>query len=258
MRVFLVRAALAFACLLPGGLFLNAMPVHSDLPEDPRPCRAGTLYLTFNTGSMAVADHVAEVLRQEHVRATFFIDDDQTYVGDHVLDARWANYWRARVAEGHAFGNLALSRASFRKDLPDGRVHAVLPDGKAASFTRDRFCDEFNRVDERFTDLTGKHLGPLWRAPAGSATPRALEWAKSCGYSQPQAGVPNDLLGEDLSSSVLTNQVVFDRAVHTARDGAVLTVPMGGGPHREPFAALLRPLLTKLKSQGYCFAPLKG
>ena len=61
------------------------------------------VYLTFDTGHMAVAPLIAEVLQRQKVRVTFFAAQEKTQQGDGSLGQHWAPWWKARAAEGHAF-----------------------------------------------------------------------------------------------------------------------------------------------------------
>jgi peptidoglycan/xylan/chitin deacetylase (PgdA/CDA1 family) len=67
------------------------------------------VYLTFDTGHMAVAPLIADVLRQENVRVTFFAAHERTQQGDGSLGDHWAPWWRARAAEGHMFASHTMT-----------------------------------------------------------------------------------------------------------------------------------------------------
>ena len=54
---------------------------------------------------MGVAPLVAEVLARQQVKATFFLANERTQTGGSSLDDGWAPWWKARAAEGHAFGS---------------------------------------------------------------------------------------------------------------------------------------------------------
>jgi peptidoglycan/xylan/chitin deacetylase (PgdA/CDA1 family) len=220
-------------------------------------CRAGTLFLALETGTMAAADHIAEVMRAEHVRATFFLADEVSYQGGHALDERWAGYWRERVAEGHTFGNHTWSHAVVRKDLADGRVLAAMPDGKSLTFDQRSYCEQLTQVDERFFALTNRHLTAMWRAPAGRTTPRTLAWASSCGYPRHVGWTDASLLGDELPAGQYPNELLLARALRDARDGDILMMHLGIRSRRPPLAAVFRPLLAGLKARGFCFATLK-
>lgn len=88
-------ATLALACGLPLAPQAAAAPA-------ARACPAGTLYLTFDTGSMSQAQLIADTLRRHQIRATFFLANEPTVRKDGSLDPSWAPYWKSLVADGHA------------------------------------------------------------------------------------------------------------------------------------------------------------
>ncbi len=129
---------------------------------------AGTVYLTFDTGNMAQAETIARILRQEKVKATFFLANEKTFRDDHALDPAWRDYWRARTTEGHAFGNHSFRHVYLKRDLPDGRLLATVNyNGPEIKLDERGFCAELKKVDDSFHSLTGQHLSGLWRAPGG-------------------------------------------------------------------------------------------
>ncbi len=97
-RLSMLRAAAATAALVlcalataaPGGVNAGA-------------CK-GTVYLTFDTGSMSQAQLIADTLRRHRIHATFFLANEKTIHGDSTLDDGWAPYWKSLAADGHAFG----------------------------------------------------------------------------------------------------------------------------------------------------------
>ena len=78
------------------------------------------LYLTFDTGHMGVARLVADVLARQQVKATFFLADERTQDGGGSLDDAWAPWWKARAAEGHAFGSHTFDHVYWLADRPGG------------------------------------------------------------------------------------------------------------------------------------------
>ena len=117
-------------------------------------CR-GTLYLTLDTGNMRHAEAIADILARHQVKATFFVAQEKTWRGDHALDPAWAGYWKARVAEGHAFGSHTWRHGAFRRDPPDGKVIYRLMDGRQLTLRADEVCAELRQPDTRFAELTG-------------------------------------------------------------------------------------------------------
>ncbi len=145
------------------------------------PACKGTLYLALFTSNMSQAENIARILAQRDVKATFFLANEKTVRGDYTLDPAWGDYWRARVAEGHAFGSHTWDHGSFRGDLEGGRVRYVRG-GKTSILDADGVCAELKRVDTRFRELTGRSLDPVWSAPGGHTTPNTLAAAKRCGF----------------------------------------------------------------------------
>ena len=60
-----------------------------------------TVYLSFDTGNMSVAQLVSDVLNRQHVKATFFLANEKTSRGDFALDDSWKLFWQDRLREGH-------------------------------------------------------------------------------------------------------------------------------------------------------------
>jgi peptidoglycan/xylan/chitin deacetylase (PgdA/CDA1 family) len=218
------------------------------------PACKGTLFLTIDTGSMSQAENVARILAKHDVKATFFLANEPTARGDFALDPAWGGYWRARVAEGHAFGSHTWHHGYFRGDLDGGRVRYA-HDGVTEVLDPAQVCAELKRVDERFRELTGRGLDPLWRAPGGRTTPSALAAAKGCGYAHvhwAEAG----FLGDELPSDRYPNDQLVARALKRLRDGDVMMMHLGIRSRKDPFAPMLDPLLEGLKARGFCFATL--
>jgi peptidoglycan-N-acetylmuramic acid deacetylase len=230
-----------------GMLLLLATPaVHATAA-----CR-GTLYLTFDTGNMRHAELIAETLARHGVKATFFLAQEETTRGDHALDASWAPYWRARVAEGHAFGSHTWRHGSFRSDRGE-RVRYRLPDGHSETLDAGAVCEELKRPDSRFQELTGHRLDPLWRAPGGRTTPNTLAAAQACGY-QHVGWAPAGFLGDELPSDSYPNALLVQRALAGLKDGDIVMAHLGIWSRKDPFAPMLDTLISGLKSKGFCFS----
>jgi len=221
----------------------------------------GTIYLTFDTGSQSQAQFIADTLNRHHIKATFFLANEKTVNGDYSLDPSWAPYWKARVAEGHAFGSHTFDHVYAQRDLPNGRIE-VKPQfganaGKKLAWTPQQYCDELNRVAKRFTELTGARLDPLWRAPGGRVTPNLLAAGKACGYAH--AGwAPAGFSGDELPSSSWPNDKLLKRALNGLKDGDIFLAHLGIWSRKDPWApGVLEPLISGLEKKGYCFATLR-
>ena len=146
-------APLALAALLAGWSAIVTAAAAQPAAH-PAGCR-GTLYLTLDTGNMGEAERIAQILARHQVRATFFLANEKTPRGDHALDDGWAGYWRARVAEGHAFGSHTFDHVYFRADPAVGpAAFTARPQfggsaGRALRWDGAAVCGELTRVDAR-------------------------------------------------------------------------------------------------------------
>lgn len=225
------------------------------LPSWAQAACQGTVYLTFDTGNMSQAETIARILNAHAVRATFFLANEKTYRGDHALDPSWQAYWRARVAEGHSFGNHTWDHVYLKRDLNERETLAAGDNGEQR-LTADGLCRELNRVDERFQELTGARLAGLWRAPGGRTTRQTIRWAASCGYPLHVHWNDAGFIGDELPSDTYPNDALLERALKNIRPGTVVMMHLGIWSRKQPLAPILDPLITGLKARGYCFAPL--
>ncbi|MGZ3183181.1 MAG: polysaccharide deacetylase family protein [Telluria sp.] len=249
-----MRARLA----LTAGAFALAI---ASLPAQAANACRGTIYLTFDTGSQSQAELIAETLKRHHAKATFFLANEKTVRGDWSLDPSWAAFWKARVAEGHAFGTHTFDHVYWQKDLPGGKM-VVKPQfgahaGQKLTWTEPEYCHELKRVDERFAELTGAHLDPFFRAPGGHTSPNVLAAAKACGYRHfgwPPAGFS----GDETPSERFSNAHLLHEALENLRDGDIFMAHMGIWSRKDPYMpANLEPLLSGLEKKGFCFATLR-
>jgi peptidoglycan/xylan/chitin deacetylase (PgdA/CDA1 family) len=234
-------------------LLLAALPAAAE----PACAPAKRLYLTIDTGSMRDADHIAAVLKRHAVKATFFLADEPTVKGDKSLDEGWAPYWRGLVAEGHAFGSHTWRHWYLREDRADGTIrYQGKGKGEVQNLDRAAFCAELKAPAERFKAMTGATMAALWRAPGGRTTPRALDWAKACGFSQHVGWSPAGFLGDELPSDKYPNQMLLDRALANIKGGDILLMHTGIWSRAENFTDILDPLIGGLQAKGFCFATL--
>jgi len=223
-------------------------------------CR-GTVYLTFDTGSQSQAELIADTLRRHHAKATFFLANEKTVRGDWSLDPSWAAFWKARVAEGHAFGSHTFDHVYWQRDLAGGRM-VVKPQfgahaGRKLTWSAQDYCTELKRVDTRFHELTGAHLDPIFRAPGGHTSPNVLAAARQCGMRH-VGWSPAGFSGDETPSERFPNAVLLKRALEKLRDGDIFMAHMGIWSRQDPYLpANLEPLLTGLEQRGFCFATLR-
>lgn len=226
---------------------------------------ARPLYLTFDTGHMGVAEHIAEVLRRQQVPVTFFAADERTRVGDGSLGGHWAGWWRARAGEGHEFASHTLDHSYWRADLPqpDGsmkfriRASAGAQAGQDQIWTAAQYCAALDAASNRLQKHTGRVPLPLFRAPGGKTSPALLAAARACGYLH-VGWAPAGFLGDELPSETYPNAKLLKQALRDVRAGDVLMAHLGIWSRKDPWApAVLEPLIEGLKARGFCFRTLR-
>jgi peptidoglycan/xylan/chitin deacetylase (PgdA/CDA1 family) len=218
------------------------------------------VYLSFDTGHMAVAPLVADVLKRHDVKVTFFLANERTKTGGASLDDEWAAWWRARAAEGHAFGSHTWDHDVWQADTTAGlRVKPTQGPqaGKARVLDTAAYCAELQKPAERLLALSGQRMGSIFRAPGGKTSPGLLKAAQSCGWTH-VGWSPAGFLGDELSSDTYPNAALLQRALRDIRPGDVLLAHLGIWSRKEAWApAVLEPLITGLKARGLCFATLR-
>ncbi len=224
------------------------------------------VYLTFDTGHMGVAPLVAEVLNRHQVKVTFFLANERTRSGGASLDEEWAPWWKARAAEGHAFGSHTWDHDVWRADVPvppgDTASLRVKPTagpqtGRERLLTPQAYCEELKRPARRFEAMTGQTMGGVFRAPGGKTSPALLKAAAACGFTH-VGWSPAGFLGDELPSDRYPNERLLQQALRDVKAGDILLAHLGIWSRQDPWApAVLEPLITGLKARGLCFATLR-
>jgi peptidoglycan-N-acetylmuramic acid deacetylase len=218
------------------------------------------VYLTFDTGHMAVAPLIADVLKRHDVKATFFLANEKTRTGGTSLDDEWAAWWRARAAEGHAFGSHTWDHDVWKGDVGGG--FRVTPTAGAAAgrprvLDAPGYCAELARPAARFEAMAGQPMNAIFRAPGGKTSQALLKAAAQCGWTHvpwSDAG----FLGDELPSDRWPNAALLERALRGIRPGDILLAHLGIWSRQDPWApAVLEPLIKGLKARGLCFATLR-
>ena len=248
--------------LLLSAIFLIATPARSADAVALKACE-NPLYLTFDTGHMEVASLIADVLKRQNVKVTFFAANERTKVGDGSLGNHWAPWWKARVAEGHEFASHTYDHVYWRGDLPGVepkfRMQATAGafEGREFTFDAKKYCDQLAYANERMQDFTGKKPLPLFRAPGGKTSPRLLAVAKACGYEH-VGWAPAGFLGDELPSEKFSNEALLNKALRDIKKGDILMAHLGIWSRKDPWApTVLEPLIMGLKDKGFCFATLR-
>ncbi|WP_159993279.1 polysaccharide deacetylase family protein [Roseomonas sp. 18066] len=241
--------------LLGGALGLTAAPVLAQ-PALPQ-CRAGTLYLTIDTGWGREAEMIAAALARHGVKATLFLADEPDFRGGTTLGPGWADFWRARAAEGHAFASHTWRHWYFAADPAPGRVRYASRRGEGAeTLDQAALCAELARPIDALRQIApNARVLPLWRAPGGRVTANARAMAAACGLRH-QGWSANGFLGDELDSAAYPNARLLSQSLGRIRDGEVLLMHWGVRSRKEPFGQVFEALLDGLLKKGFCFALL--
>ncbi len=233
--------------------FAAALAIALASPGAFAACR-GTVFLTFDTGHMAPAEAIAGILRKHDVKATFFLANEKTQRGDNSLEPAWAPFWKRLAAEGHAFGSHTWRHWYIRGDAAGGKVRLEPWGAKTGeALDREAFCAELKKPEEAFRAMTGRGFDGLWRAPGGKTTPRALEFAKACGFTH-VGWSPAGFSGDELPSETHPGEALVRRQLGAIRDGDVLLWHLGIWSRKEALWPRLDELIGGLKAKGLCFA----
>jgi peptidoglycan/xylan/chitin deacetylase (PgdA/CDA1 family) len=249
------RAAAASVLLLAAGALSTAAVAQGSC--------AKPVYLTFDTGHMGVAPLVAEVLKRQDVRVTFFAAAERTLTDGDSLDGQWAPWWKARAAEGHEFASHTYDHAYWRGDIqgtaPRFRIQPSAGAFAGRQFTWDaeQYCANIAKASERLQHITGRKPLPMFRAPGGKTSPRLLAAARGCGYAH-VGWSPAGFLGDELPSEKFSNEKLLAQALAQIQPGDILLAHLGIWSRKDPWApAALEPLIVGLKARGFCFQTLR-
>lgn len=212
---------------------------------------------------MAVAPLMADVLKRNDVRVTFFAANERTQEGDGSLGQYWAPWWKARAAEGHEFASHTYDHVYWRADLPGvAPAFRVRPSagalaGREFTWSAEQYCTQLKLANERLQDHTGQAALPLFRAPGGKTSARLLAAAKSCGFAH-VGWAPAGFLGDELPSDRFSNASLLAKALRDVRPGDILMAHLGIWSRQDAWApTVLEPLIVGLKARGLCFATLR-
>ena len=222
-----------------------------------------TVYLTLDTGHMDIAPLVADVLKRQNVRVTFFAAQERSKTGDGSLGEHWAPWWKARALEGHEFASHTYDHVYWLADLPGSppqlrvKPSAGASEGKVFTFDAQAYCAQLNKANARLLEMTGKQPLPLFRAPGGKTSTALLAAAASCGF-QHVGWAPAGFLGDELPSEKFSNPALLKKALGSIKKGDILMAHLGIWSRKDPWApAVLEPLIIGLKDKGFCFATLR-
>lgn len=116
------------------------------------------VYLTFDCGyENGYTDDILDILKKEKVPATFFITG-------HYIKSQ-PELVKRMVNEGHIVGNHSWGHPDLSK------------------ISDEKYKHEIKKLEEAYTDLTGRHDMKYLRPPRGTFNERSLKLADQLGYT---------------------------------------------------------------------------
>jgi peptidoglycan/xylan/chitin deacetylase (PgdA/CDA1 family) len=218
------------------------------------PVCANPVYLTVDPAAMDFAPRVAEVLRRQQVKVTYWVSNQRTQNGEGSLGNLWGSWWKQVAQQGHEFASQTYDHVLWRGDLPGYkptfRIKPTTGSFAGREFTYDpaKYCEQIEHAAGRAQDFTGKKSLPLFRAPGGSVSTKLVAAAAACGYAH-VGFAKGSRLGQN------SNLQASVAAIHA---GDMVLLDLNAPPNSEPWTVThLEPLLLALKERGLCFATLR-
>jgi peptidoglycan-N-acetylglucosamine deacetylase len=174
--------------------------------------------LTFDDGPSIYTHQVLDILKRNHIHATFFLIGEQVRGNEGLV--------RRELAEGNAVGNHTFTHANVsggglsQLTSTQGAIH------RAAHYTP---C--------------------LFRAPYGAVSGTIIGQARGLGLDT----IEWDVDPRDWSRP--GTDAIYSRVVSAARSQSIILMHDGGGPRNETVSALPR-IIHTLRSRGYGFVTI--
>lgn len=190
------------------------------VPAASVPKGSKTVALTFDDGpDPAYTPQVLRILRQHHIKATFFVIGQQAHDFPDLI--------KSIVDQGHAIGTHTWSHKDISK-MSAG--HARTEIGRAVDTVA----------------ATIKHIPNLFRAPYGSWSPTALKVCAALG----QTSIAWDVDPRDWDNP--GSDQIYSKVLHQVGNRSIVLNHDGGGDRSQTVRAL-RNFLPVLADRGYRF-----
>ena len=217
------------------------------------PVQVPAVALTFDGGSdNNVADEILDILREQGVKATFFL------TGEFIR--RFPDTVRRIVAEGHVVGNHTWSHPHLTTFAENHRQDTR--PGVDRQFVQQQLL----KTAELFRKVTGRDMAPYWRAPYGEENREIRLWAAEIGYRHVGWTVGKDWhhsmdtldwVADTTSVAYLSSDQVVQRVLSFGKDdphganGAIVLMHLGTNRVRDFPHRRLPEIIDGLRRQGY-------
>lgn len=197
-----------------------------------------TVALTFDDGPSRYTPELLDLLRREHVHATFFV------VGANAASA--PDVVARTAGEGHLVG--------------DHTWHHAYPNAVRGGWTRSYLQREMLSTRRIIASATG---GPVcwFRPPAGLLTPAVRRASHDLGFSIALWSVDTrdwQLQSSDHESGSLASRTIVARAVEGLTQQHPVILMHDGGGYRQASIDAVTQIIRTYRARGYRFVRLDG
>ena len=190
-------------------------------------------YLTFDDGPSEVTTNILDTLKQENIKATFFV------LGNNVN--LYPDYLKRIYEEGHFIGN-------------HGYTHVY----SSIYSSPEAVLDEFNRCNDAVKNVIGnpEYNSHLFRFPGGLVGGKYAaikEQAKILLNENNIVNVDWNALNGDAETNDLSSEFELQRLRETTDNKNVVVILMHDAPLKKVTAETLPQIIAYLREQGYEF-----
>lgn len=182
------------------------------------------VYLTFDAGyENGNVEKILDVMKKQNVTGAFFILGNLVEKNSSLV-IRMAN-------EGHLVCNHTYSHK------------------KMAGKTREEFCAELQKLENKYSEITGRSLSKYYRPPEGCFDEDSLRYAQEMGY---KTVFWSFAYADWDNNHQMSREAAKKKILDNIHNGAVILLH----PTSATNAAILEDVIVELKSQGYSFGSL--
>ena len=184
------------------------------------------IYLTFDAGyENGNIRRIVEALKEEDVKATFFILDNMIIKNKDLV--------REIIDNGHTVANHTLKH----RDLTN--VKSI-----------DEFKKELSSLEELYESTYGEKMPKLYRPPEGKISEENLRWAKELGYT---AVMWSFAYADWDNEKQPTQAYAMKKILDNLHNGEIMLLH----PTSDTNAKIMKELIQHLKSMGYRFGTIE-
>ena len=199
------------------------------------------VFLTFDDGtSTTVTPQILEILKEEGVKATFFLTGQNIERGGDTA----RELIKQEFNEGHAIANHSYSHDY--KTLYPGRTIDL-----------EAFKADFEKTDEIINDVLGKYFSTrVLRCPGGHMSWKGMEALDTHLAETNKVSMDWNALNADAEGKKKSAQELTDYTIKTSQDKEIVVLLMHDTYGKEETAKALPAIIKHFKENGYEFKTL--